>query len=285
MKIEDIVTEKCWSGYRKDGMKTHYGKRVPNCVKNEDGKLVKLDPKGPDNLKKLKKVSKYQRMKAALQRQDDINEGPNDPAIFKAIFTAGGPGSGKSYVVRNSGFQSMGFKVVNSDIAFEKMLKAMDMTADPETIYSPAGQEVRDKAKNVTKKRQELFTQQGRLGLVMDGTGKDYVKIITFSEKLKKLGYETAMVFVNTDLETALKRNAERDRTLPEDVVKEMWKQVQNNIGKFQRYFKQDMIIIDNSEGHDVQGDLTNAYKQIGDWAKSFPQNKIAQTWLAQQTQ
>jgi len=28
--------EKCWDGYEKKGMKTMFGKRVPNCVKKED---------------------------------------------------------------------------------------------------------------------------------------------------------------------------------------------------------------------------------------------------------
>ena len=82
-------------------------------------------------------------------------------------------------------------------------------------------------------------------------------RFVRMSEKLKKLGYETLMVFVNTDLETALARNAKRDRTLPPDVVEQMWRQVQNNIGKFQRYFKDNMFIIDNSDGQDVQSDLT----------------------------
>lgn len=36
MLIEEIVTEKCWKGYKKKGMKTMFGKRVPNCVKNEE---------------------------------------------------------------------------------------------------------------------------------------------------------------------------------------------------------------------------------------------------------
>ena len=35
MRIQEILTEKCWKGYKKDGMKTMFGKRVPNCVKNE----------------------------------------------------------------------------------------------------------------------------------------------------------------------------------------------------------------------------------------------------------
>jgi len=36
MLIEEIITEKCWKGYEKKGMKTMFGKRVPNCVKKED---------------------------------------------------------------------------------------------------------------------------------------------------------------------------------------------------------------------------------------------------------
>ena len=37
MLIEDIVPEgtRCWKGYKKHGMKTMFGKRVPDCRKNE----------------------------------------------------------------------------------------------------------------------------------------------------------------------------------------------------------------------------------------------------------
>ena len=31
----------------------------------------------------------------------NLSEGPNDPHIFKAVFLAGGPGSGKGFVVDN----------------------------------------------------------------------------------------------------------------------------------------------------------------------------------------
>ena len=36
MRASEIITEKCWKGYTKKGMKTMFGKRVPNCVKKED---------------------------------------------------------------------------------------------------------------------------------------------------------------------------------------------------------------------------------------------------------
>jgi hypothetical protein len=36
MKITEIITEKCWDGYRQQGMKKKRDRMVPNCVKKED---------------------------------------------------------------------------------------------------------------------------------------------------------------------------------------------------------------------------------------------------------
>ena len=57
----------------------------------------------------------------------------------------------------------------------------------------------------------------GRLGLIIDGTGKDYDKIAKQVSGLKGIGYECAMIFVNTSLDTAQERNKMRKRTLPEN--------------------------------------------------------------------
>ena len=45
MKISEIdeLFEKCWKGYEKKGMKTMFGKRVPNCVKKESEEHVDED--------------------------------------------------------------------------------------------------------------------------------------------------------------------------------------------------------------------------------------------------
>ena len=50
----------------------------------------------------------------------DLQEGVYDPNIFKAFFIAGGPGSGKSFVVRKT-TGGLGMKVVNSDDIFEEL--------------------------------------------------------------------------------------------------------------------------------------------------------------------
>ena len=53
-----------------------------------------------------------------------------------------------------------------------------------------------------------------RLGLVIDGTGRDYDTDFLSNEIIKELGYDTYMIFVNTSLKVALERNAKRDRSV-----------------------------------------------------------------------
>lgn len=214
--------------------------------------------------------------------QQYLEEGINDPSIFKAVFLAGGPGSGKSFVVGKTALTALGMKVVNSDDAFENAMKKAGMEMDPENIFSVKGQEIRGKAKALTGKKQQLYIT-GRLGLVIDGTGKDYTKIKKQKDQLEKLGYETAMIFVNTDKQTALDRNNARDRSLPDKEVEAMWSQVQDNMGKFQGAFGNQFIIVDNSTGADIDQGTLRAYREIQRWSKAEPRNGVAQKWIKSQ--
>lgn len=212
----------------------------------------------------------------------DIDEGVNDPAIFKAIFLAGGPGSGKSFIVGKTGLTSLGFKVVNPDTAFEKALNKAGLEMNPDNIFSIKGQDIRGKAKELTDKQQALYLK-GRLGLVIDGTGKDASKILKQRGLLQKLGYSTAMILVNTDKETALKRNDARPRRLDPEEVGKMWDEVQSNLGRYQQAFKKRFIIVDNSEGKDYNKETIRAYRIMSKFAKAEPMNPIAKDWIATQ--
>ena len=213
-----------------------------------------------------------------------LEEGVNDPAIFKAVFLAGGPGSGKSFVVGKSALTSFGLKLVNSDNAFEQALKKAGMEKTPENIFSTKGQSLRDRATFITKKKQQGYLN-GRLGLVIDGTGKDFEKIRTQKIELEKLGYETAMILVNTDLDTAVSRDKKRERTLGKAKVEPMWRSVQNNIGKFQNLFGNQFIVVDNTEGANYEGGIMSAYRKIGQWTRQTPNNHLAQRWIRDQKQ
>jgi len=212
----------------------------------------------------------------------DMMEGVNDPAIFKAVFLAGGPGSGKSFVVGKTALQALGFRLINSDDAFVKGLKKAGLTTSPDDIASAQGQAARAKAKALTGRQMKLALD-GRLGLVIDGTGKDYAKIKKQVDLLRKIGYAVHMIFVNTDLETALDRNQNRDRSLPDAEVSKMWKDVQKNIGKFQGLFRNRMTIVDNSEGSGIDQQTMQAYKKIKAWSEKPPENVFAMRWIKSQ--
>ena len=211
-----------------------------------------------------------------------LEEGINDPGIFKAVFLAGGPGSGKSFIVGQTSLQSFGLKLINSDDAFERALAKVGLEATPENIYSSKGQSIRDRAKLLTKMRQEQWIDS-RLGLVIDGTGKDFTKINNQVNKLRSIGYDVAMIFVNTDLETAKARNQSRTRTLPDKVVSDMWNDVQKNIGKFQNLFGRYMYIVDNSDGANYQGATMSIYRRIGAWTREAVANHRARVWVNSQ--
>jgi predicted kinase len=153
---------------------------------------------------------------------------------------------------------------------------------DPDDIGSAKGQEVRKKAKAITKTKQDMYLN-GRLGLVIDGTGKDYAKIEKQVNELRALGYSVKMIFVNTDLETALARNQKRSRSLPDKMVEKMWKDVQRNMGKFQNLFRDRMIIVDNSDGSNSDAITLAAYRKIASWVKEPINDRNAVKWIKSQ--
>ena len=207
----------------------------------------------------------------------ELQEGVYDPNILKAFFLAGGPGSGKSYVVKRT-TGGLGMKIVNSDVQFEKKLKDAGLSTDLRELDPTTRDTIRARAKEITKKQKANYIE-GRLGLIIDGTGKDYDKIARQATQLKQLGYDVHMIFVNTSLDTALERNAQRDRKLAEPLVVQSWNEVQSNIGKFSQYFRRNFIVVDNNDaGEDV---FTQVYKQVMSLAKSKVQNPMGQKWIA----
>ena len=271
----------------KDKRDAHFKK---GAAKDDDDPSA-YKPAPGDKGAKTKPSSHTKRFKAMfgedknpiIDNDGDVKkEGVNDPAIFKAIFLAGGPGSGKSFTVGKTGLQSLGFKIINSDDNFEKAIKKAGATMDPDFIFSPKGQDIRNRAKAMTAKQQEMYLK-GRLGLVIDGTGKNYEKIKKQARDLEALGYDTAMIFVNTNLETAIKRDAQRPRTLGPKIVEKMWKEVQKNIGKFQSLFNRNFQIVDNSEGANFEKATIDAYKKMSKFAKKTPTSKVARSWIKKQ--
>ena len=210
-----------------------------------------------------------------------ITEGVYDPGIFKAFFLAGGPGSGKTFITQ-SAFAGTGLKVVNSDAAFERGLKQSNLSLkmpDEEEYFRNL---IRQKAKMTSNTALDTYIQ-GRLGLVIDATGRDLQLVKNQYSLLRNYGYDCYMIFVNTNLKIAIERNSKRERVVPEYVAKSNWDKVQQNIGAFQRMFSPNkMLIIDNnrSEQELVTSVLNTASKFIRSRLRTKPENSIAMSWI-----
>ena len=149
-----------------------------------------------------------------IKLKDILMEGVYDKGILKAVFMAGGPGSGKSYVAsqlfgipKKINVSMSGLKTVNSDTEFEALLRKygfetfgtgnLDIDKWPDEVFDAiaGGDEdsevmtVRKKAKLMTADRKKRY-MEGRLGMIIDGTGHNFGKIKREKEQLEAMGYD-----------------------------------------------------------------------------------------------
>jgi hypothetical protein len=246
----------------------------------------------------------YHDVRKGMQVKESINEefesllfeGVHDKAIFKAVFLAGGPGSGKDYVLDNT-LAGHGMTEMNSDKALEFL---MDKEGLDKTM--PASEEdkkniVRGRAKNITELRQRLAIL-GRNGLIINGTGDDIEKVTKIKEKLEEVGYESSMVLVNTADEVSKQRNIERGqrggRTVPENIRKEKWDGVQAGRPEFAKLFGDNYMEFDNSEDlrqappevvKAKKDEMLQMFTRIKEFVAKPPENPVAATWVAMELQ
>ena len=245
-----------------------------------------------------------------IKLMDLLNEGVYDKGILKAVFMAGGPGSGKSYVAKNLfgipdevNVSYTGLKTVNSDTEFEYFLRKygfetygtdkLELDKWPKEVWDMVGGEatpdnpnLRSYTKKLTAMRKQGY-MEGRLGMIIDGTARDVNKIKKEKEELEKLGYDCYMVFVNTTLPVAQERNQARARKLPPKLLEDSWKQVQANIGKFNGLFGNNFMVVDNSKFLDEKSAMKKfnmlIKKGIGKFIKKPIKNPKGKQWIANQ--
>jgi predicted kinase len=234
-----------------------------------------------------------------LKLMDLLTEGVQDKGIFKAVFTAGGPGSGKSFIASQlfgipeeggANISVDGLKSVNTDTEFVFLLKKYGF--DPKWLDQyPEGQfdqpgGLRDLAKDLTKARKQGY-MDGKLGMIIDGTGSKFQKVKKQKKELEAQGYDCYMVFVETSLEVAQQRNKERTRVLDPNIVKKSWETTRKNLGGFKSLFKGNFALVNNDkflnakEARHKFGGLVKGYAQK--WANSPIKNPIGQKWVKDQ--
>ena len=215
--------------------------------------------------------------------EDLITEGVYDPGIFKAVFLAGGPGSGKSTVVKKLGLNALGLKIVNTDKSFESGLKKAGQTLALKTVPADIRDPIRKKAKRMTARQQDRYIES-RLGMVFDTTSADARKIKMYYSDLKRIGYDCRMVYVSASLDNAQNRNAQRARKLPPEIVEKDWKRSQKNLKMMQGIFGKDLMIITNDDTiESLNAKTSSAFSKLMSWSTTFPKNKAASLWKQRQ--
>ena len=240
-----------------------------------------------------------------IKLKDLLTEGVYDPGVLKAVFLAGGPGSGKSFVAmglfgipETINVSPYGLKMVNQDAELESFLKkygfGTDLDAMPDEVFrqltDPGYQDysgMRSRTKALSKERLRLYTQ-GRLGVVIDGTGHKFGSIREKRKKLIELGYDAFMIFVHTDLDIAQERNMNRPRKLNPELVEKSWQNVQHNKATFQGLFgNANFLLVDNSKVLDEKQAKKKfdmlVKKGIDKFIKRPVKNHIGKKWIEKQ--
>ena len=216
-------------------------------------------------------------------------EGRNDPSIFHAVFMAGAPGAGKSYV---SDWMSLGpqlgYKVINSDMEFTRYMKDAGLTDDKGAVVLDPNKEfergvIRTVAKRHTKSKHD-HALIGRLGLVIDGTGANAKKVMGQKKTLEALGYETAMVYVSIPLEDSIESDRQRgldgERTIGPELVTQKFQQLDKSIPVLKKAFGKMFFEIDNTVREKTPAIIRSVENIIKKWSKTMPKNKSAKTWI-----
>ena len=197
--MEDVVTEKCWPGYEKKGMKTMFGKRYPNCVKKTKKESFsnwrdELGFGGKDSSKKIdedwQKVNRKDKTDGLSQKAVDAYRREN-------------PGSKlKTAVTKDPKKLKKGSKSAKRRLSFCRRMKGMKKkltsaktSRDPDSrinkalrrwncSYEPTGTTITEKA--LSKKQQKFFgivraAQKGTL----DGEASPQVQRAAADMKMK----------------------------------------------------------------------------------------------------
>lgn len=206
--------------------------------------------------------------------QDFLTESINDKGIFKALFLAGIPASGKSSIQKKLN-TIVRPKVVNTD-KFTREYFGVKGVYD---VYQDVPDDVVIRSSELTQKQLTMYIDS-MLPLVIDSTSSNPSNLIKRNGILEGVGYDTGMVFVYTDLETAKRRNAKRIKQGKGGVSEEFLAETHEKIVKMMTYYKEHFKffkVINNNFDNASDIDLNDILKSIYTFYLSEIKNPIGQ--------
>jgi dephospho-CoA kinase len=195
-----------------------------------------------------------------------INEATHDKYDGKAIFIVGPPAAGKSTLVKKI-VDTFHFKLLDSDTIFEKLMSKYNLSLKMDTLKGDdvdKKYDLLDTAYDKNKKRAYQL-MKNRIPIILSRTGRLVDDIVKDKIKAEKNGYDCLLIIVDVDEDVAVKRNAERYRSVDTAFVKSSNKEFKRNIQTLKYNFK-DMMYINTTKLTDEE--LKGYEKQIRKWAE-----------------
>lgn len=210
-----------------------------------------------------------------------LNESINDEGIFKAIFVVGIPGAGKSYTTTKLKGKIQP-RIVNTDKALEFLSKKKGIEANSETWKTIFG----DDSKRITKNMLYNYLN-GCLPLFIDGTSSDASNILSRAGILESLGYDVGMIFVETNVDTAISRAEERSkeigRSVSIDFIKKVFTESESNKDYFKSKFSFFKTFNNDEEFNDEF--LNKLYNNVQSFFESDVKNPIGKRHITKMKQ
>ena len=204
-----------------------------------------------------------------------LDEGRHDPYIFKAIFVCGLPGAGKNYVINKLGLVESGIKLIDIDQTTYQIEKLKQLQHKK---YSDI--------KDIFKRRQSLYLQNF-LGMVISTSGYRAEKMVEVNRVLEKSGYQTMLLFVDVDKETALNRinqrynystsPADKNRKVDMDYFEKAYEQIHYNMPLYKGMFNENFVRIINDDS--INNSIRGVERKVYSFLKS-PLTEKAQNIL-----
>jgi dephospho-CoA kinase len=211
-------------------------------------------------------------MKAA----EFINESINDKGLFKAVIFGGTPGAGKSYVLDQIASGQIGARIVNTD----KMLEFLGKQQGIDLGDKDNQMALLDQSKNLTINQFANYVN-GMLPLFVDGTSSNAPNTLRRVGILESFGYDVGFVWVETDLEVAMKRASQRDRKVDPEFIKSVHAISAENKEYFASKFS-NFTTVKNNDGELTNQAVNKAFNQVSNFFTQPVENPIGRRKIAQ---
>lgn len=192
-----------------------------------------------------------------------LQESIEDKGILKAAFLAGSPGAGKSYTYSELKSGQIEPRIINTDNAYPLFKDSWNEWV-----------KIKTKVLSITESKL-LSTVNSMLPIVVDGTSNSTSSVLRRVGILESIGYDASlMVFVNTNLEVAIKRASKRERNVDSNFINRIYKEI-NEAKDFYKSKFPIFIEISNNDGELNNAVINSAFKKMMSYYLSPVKNPV----------